>query len=242
MNNKIVLLKSQKSEGTGMKMLHISEVSKIYHEQSQSVRALDNISIEIEAGTNIAIKGKSGSGKSTLLNVLAGIVKPTEGFVKYDEVNIYEYSEKELCDFRLRNIGIVFQSFQLLDELTVYENICFPFYLKREKEKKEEIIEMLRLLGLEDKKDVYPEQLSGGQQQRVAIARAFIGHPKLVLADEPTGNLDEATSNQIIDVFLKCQKKYGQTLVIITHDDDIAQKMERIITLKDGRIVADTRR
>lgn len=225
-----------------MNMLRISGVSKIYHGQSQPVRALDSISIDIESGTSIAIKGKSGSGKSTLLSILAGLVKPTEGVVKYNEVEIYKYSEKELCEFRAQNIGIVFQSFQLLEELTVYENICLPFYLKREKENKEEIINMLRLLGMEDKIDSYPEQLSGGQQQRVAIARAFIGNPKIVLADEPTGNLDEETSNQIIDVFLECQKKYGQTLVIITHDDDVAQKMERVITLKDGRIVADTRR
>lgn len=225
-----------------MNMLRISGVSKIYHGQSQPVRALDSISIDIESGTSIAIKGKSGSGKSTLLSILAGLVKPTEGVVKYNEIEIYKYSEKELCEFRAQNIGIVFQSFQLLEELTVYENICLPFYLKREKENKEEIINMLRLLGMEDKIDSYPEQLSGGQQQRVAIARAFIGNPKIVLADEPTGNLDEETSNQIIGVFLECQKKYGQTLVIITHDDDVAQKMERVITLKDGRIVADTRR
>lgn len=225
-----------------MNMLRISGVSKIYYGQSQPVRALDSISFDIESGTSIAIKGKSGSGKSTLLNILAGLVKATEGVVSYDGIDIYKYSEKELCEFRAQNIGIIFQTFQLLEELTVYENICLPFYLKREKENKEEIINMLRLLGMEDKIDSYPEQLSGGQQQRVAIARAFIGNPKIVLADEPTGNLDEETSNQIIDVFLECQKKYGQTLVIITHDDDVAQKMERVITLKDGRIVADTRR
>lgn len=225
-----------------MSGIQITGISKIYRGQCQPVKALDHVSFNIETGTSVAIKGKSGSGKSTLLNVLAGLLKPTDGTVEYEGKNIYEYSEKELCEFRAKNIGIVFQSFQLLQELTVYENICFPLYLQKRESNREEIKELLKMLDLEEKIDAYPEQLSGGQQQRVAIARAFISNPQIILADEPTGNLDEATSNQIIEVFLKCQKMYGQTLVIITHDDEVAEKMERVITLKDGRISSDTRR
>lgn len=225
-----------------MNTIKILNVSKIYKGQSQPVNALDDVSFEIEAGTTVAIKGKSGSGKSTLLNIISGLLQPTEGMIVYGEKNIYEYSEKELCDFRAKNIGIVFQSFQLLEELTVYENICFPLYLQNRTVDRKEVEELLKMLELENKMDAYPEQLSGGQQQRVAIARAFITRPQIILADEPTGNLDEKTSNQIMEVFLECQKKYGHTLVIITHDDDMAEKMERIITMKDGKIVSDIRR
>lgn len=223
-----------------MSTIHISGISKTYIGQSQPVKALEQISFDIEAGTSVAIKGKSGSGKSTLLNILAGLLKPTEGAVLFDDKNIYEYTDKELCDFRAKNIGIVFQSFQLLEELTVYENISFPLYLQKREVDRTEIQELLEMLEIEDKIDAYPEQLSGGQQQRVAIARAFISHPQIILADEPTGNLDEATSNQIIEVFLKCKEKYGQTLVIITHDDEVAEKMERIIALRDGKVISDT--
>lgn len=225
-----------------MNEIRISDISKTYKGEYQSVKALDSVSFDIEMGTSVAIKGKSGSGKSTLLHILAGLVCPTEGTVLYEGENIYDYSEKELCEFRAKNIGIVFQSFQLLEELTVYENICFPLYLQKREGNREEILSLLSMLDLEGKIDAYPEQLSGGQQQRVAIARAFIANPKIILADEPTGNLDETTSNQIVDVFLKCKEMYGQTLVMITHDDDVAAKMERVITLKDGRIVADTGR
>lgn len=225
-----------------MNTIKILNVSKIYKGQSQPVNALDDVSFEIEAGTTVAIKGKSGSGKSTLLNIISGLLQPTEGMIVYGEKNIYEYTEKELCDFRAKNIGIVFQSFQLLEELTVYENICFPLYLQNRTVDRKEVEDLLKMLELEDKMDAYPEQLSGGQQQRVAIARAFITRPQIILADEPTGNLDEKTSNQIMEVFLECQKRYGHTLVIITHDDDVAEKMERIITMKDGKIVSDIRR
>lgn len=225
-----------------MNTIKILNVSKIYKGQSQPVNALDEVSFEIEAGTTVAIKGKSGSGKSTLLNIISGLLQPTEGMIVYGEKNIYEYTEKELCDFRAKNIGIVFQSFQLLEELTVYENICFPLYLQNRTVDRKEVEDLLKMLELEDKMDAYPEQLSGGQQQRVAIARAFITRPQIILADEPTGNLDEKTSNQIMEVFLECQKRYGHTLVIITHDDDVAEKMERIITMKDGKIVSDIRR
>ncbi len=225
-----------------MSRIKITEVTKIYGNSNEPVRALDGLTFEIEKGSSVAIKGKSGSGKSTLLNVLSGLVKPTEGSVMFDEEDISQYSEKELCDFRARNIGIVFQSFQLLQELTVYENICFPLYLKKQTGDREEVEELLKLLDLEEKIEAYPEQLSGGQQQRVAIARAFISRPKILLADEPTGNLDEATSWQIMEVFKKCKTMYNQTLVIITHDDDVAQQMERVITLKDGKICSDIRR
>ena len=220
--------------------IKMNKVSKDYKTNSQLVRALNRVTLEIKVGTSVAIRGKSGSGKSTVLNILAGIIEPTEGDVWYGETNICRLSEKARCDFRTQNIGIVFQSFQLLEELTVYENICFPIYLQNKNIDEKKIKTLIEIVGLEHKTDVYPNQLSGGEQQRVAIARAFASNPKIVLADEPTGNLDEATSSQIIDLFLKCKEIYEQTLIVVTHDDDVAKKMNRIITLRDGTIIHDT--
>ena len=220
-------------------MIKVEGLSKIYGKGETKVEALKNINLEIKKGEIIAIIGESGSGKSTLLHMIGGVDKPTSGKVYLNGVNFSKLKEKKLGIIRRRNIGFVFQEFNLLSSLTVEENIDMPVLLdkgKVDKEYKKELISMLHLNG---KENSLPSQLSGGQQQRVAIGRALSNKPDVILADEPTGNLDSKTSKEIISLLKYSCKKYNQTLIMITHVISITDEVDRIIKIEDGEIVLD---
>lgn len=220
-------------------MIKIEGLSKIYGKGETKVEALKNINLEIKKGEIIAIIGESGSGKSTLLHMIGGVDKPTSGKVYLNGVNFSKLKDKKLGIIRRRNIGFVFQEFNLLSSLTVEENIDMPVLLdkgKVDKEYKKDLISMLHLNG---KENSLPSQLSGGQQQRVAIGRALSNKPDVILADEPTGNLDSKTSKEIISLLKYSCKKYNQTLIMITHDISITDEVDRIIKIEDGEIVLD---
>lgn len=217
-------------------MLTIKEVCKTYGSGEAKVDALKNISLTINQGEFVAIVGASGSGKSTLLHAMAGLDKPTEGNIIIDNQDIYTLDGENLAVFRRRKIGFVFQSFNLIDVLTLEENIQLPVLLDHQKIDKDYLNELLDLLGLRDRKDHLPSQLSGGQQQRAAIARALIYKPSIIFADEPTGNLDKENSKEVMELLKLSSKKYKQTLVVVTHDLEIASAADRIITLSDGEI------
>lgn len=217
-------------------MLTIKELCKIYGSGEAKVDALKNISLTINQGEFVAIVGASGSGKSTLLHAMAGLDKPTEGNIIIDNQDIYTLDGENLAVFRRRKIGFVFQSFNLIDVLTLEENIQLPVLLDHQKIDKDYLNELLDLLGLRDRKDHLPSQLSGGQQQRAAIARALIYKPSIIFADEPTGNLDKKNSKEVMELLKLSSKKYKQTLVVVTHDLEIASAADRIITLSDGEI------
>lgn len=218
-------------------MIEIKELTKIYNSGEAQVNALRGVSGVINDGERVAIIGKSGSGKSTLLNIIGGMDYPTSGEVYVDGENIAAYNEKKMSGYRLKKIGFIFQFFHLIPILTVRENILLPLIIDEKKPDKEYFDELVSTLGLKEKLNSFPNQLSGGQKQRVAIGRAMIHRPSVVLADEPTGNLDSNTSKEVLELLFECAGKYGQTLVIVTHDLEVAKKCERIIEISDGRIM-----
>ena len=220
-----------------MKILYTENSSKHYGKGESLVRALDNVDLEINEGEFVAIIGKSGSGKSTLLHMIGGLDIPTSGKVYIDNKNIFTLKEEELAVFRRRKIGFIFQSYNLIPSLNVWENVVLPIGLDGREVDESFIKELLKSLGLENKHDVLPNTLSGGQQQRVAIARALATRPAIILADEPTGNLDSKTSDEVMSILKSMSKKYSQTLVMITHDDSIAQMADRVIFIEDGRVL-----
>lgn len=217
-------------------MYQINNLTKIYKSSGMETKALDHINLNIPDNKFIIILGESGSGKTTLLNMLGGLDNPTEGKIITNGKNIVELSDEQLAQYRRQKIGFIFQHFNLLPTLTVYENIILPIVLDKKDEDKNYILELLKKLGILDKKDSYPNQLSGGQQQRVAIARAFANKPEVILADEPTGNLDSKTGQDVVELLLEMQKIYTQTIVMITHNEKIAQYADIIIKIKDGKI------
>ncbi|EGT4600056.1 ABC transporter ATP-binding protein [Clostridioides difficile] len=219
-----------------MKILYTENLSKHYGKGESLVKALDNVNLEINEGEFVAIIGKSGSGKSTLLHMIGGLDIPTSGKVYIDNKNIFTLKEEELAVFRRRKIGFIFQSYNLIPSLNVWENVVLPIGLDGREVDESFIKELLKSLGLENKHDVLPNTLSGGQQQRVAIARALATRPAIILADEPTGNLDSKTSDEVMSILKTMSKKYSQTLVMITHDDSIAQMADRVIFIEDGRV------
>ncbi len=224
-------------------MIKVKNLRKVYKIGDEKVIALDNISTHIPQGEFCCIVGTSGSGKSTLLNMLAGLEKPSKGSVKIAGKFITKMTEKELAVFRQQNIGFIFQSYNLMPTLTAVENVAFPLLFKGEDKKIREkrAKKILKEMGLGNRLDHKPGELSGGQQQRVGIARAFVGRPKVIFADEPTGNLDSATTEQVMKMLLDISRQNNITFVMVTHDPELAKMAPRVITLKDGQIVSDTR-
>lgn len=216
-------------------MIRTKNLCKIYGKGDGSVKALDNVSLDIKDGEMVAITGKSGSGKTTLLNLLGGLDTASNGDIFYDSKNITKFNDKKLADFRLNTIGFVFQFFDLIPELTVEENILLPTKLAHNRNSK--IKELLSQLGMAERKKHYPSQISGGQQQRAAIIRALINDPDVLLCDEPTGNLDVKSGNEVIDLLDELSKKHHKTIIIVTHDMQVAERCDRIMTISDGRIV-----
>ena len=222
-----------------MEILKVEGLKKIYGKEGNKVEALKGVDLSVNKGEFVAIVGASGSGKSTLLHILGGLDRPTEGKVIIDGEDIYSYSEEKLAIFRRRKVGFIFQFFNLIPVLDVEENIALPALLDNDRVDKAYLDEIIKLLGLEDRKHHLPSELSGGQQQRVSIGRALLNKPSIVLADEPTGNLDSKNSKEVIELLKFSAKKYNQTLILITHDINIASSADRIITLMDGEIVSD---
>lgn len=222
-----------------MEILKIENLSKIYGKGETAVKALDDISFSVKKGEFVAIIGPSGSGKSTLLHMLGGVDQPTSGKVFVDNTDIYDLNETQLAIFRRRQIGLIYQFYNLIPVLTVEENITLPILLDGHKVDQKHFNDIVGTLGLGERLNHLPNQLSGGQQQRVSIGRALISNPALMLADEPTGNLDSENSKEIIDLLKMFNKTYNQTLIMITHDERIALQADRIITIKDGRIAKD---
>ncbi|MBP5187375.1 MAG: ABC transporter ATP-binding protein [Clostridiales bacterium] len=222
-----------------MEILRAEHLTKTYGKDENVVAALDDVSLSIEKGEFVAIIGASGSGKSTLLHMLGGVDRPTSGTVLVDGKDIFRQTDEQLSIFRRREIGLVYQFFNLIPVLTVVENITMPVLLDHRKVNQERLDELLELLGLSEKRDAFPNQLSGGQQQRVAIGRALINAPTILLADEPTGNLDSKNSQEVVELLRYSNQKYNQTTVLITHDENVALQAKRIITIRDGRIEHD---
>ena len=222
-----------------MTLIEVKNLNNIYGSGEAEVKALKNINLNIEQGEFVAIVGQSGSGKSTLLHLIGGVDIPSSGEVIIDGKNIYKLKEKELSILRRRKLGFIFQFFNLIPVLTAQENIEMPVLLDNEKIDKKYMNELLRILGLEERKNNYPSQLSGGQQQRVSIGRALANKPSIILADEPTGNLDSKNSKEVLELLKYCAKKYNQTLILITHDINIAKSADRVITIEDGEIISD---
>ncbi len=220
-----------------MAILQAQGLKKIYGSGDNAVHALDGVDLRVEKGEFVAIVGTSGSGKSTLLHMLGGLDRPTEGTVTVDGQEIFALKEEALTIFRRRKIGFVFQAFNLVPVLNVYENIVLPIELDGGKINKAFVGQIVQTLGLAKKLDALPGQLSGGQQQRVAIARALAAAPAIILADEPTGNLDSKTSQDVLSLLKVTSQKFAQTIVMITHNEEIAQLADRIIRIEDGRIV-----
>ena len=220
-----------------MVVIKTEDLSKVYGKDGNKVIALDNVNIEIEKGEFVAIVGASGSGKSTLLHQVGGVDRPTSGKVIIDNEDIYTLKEEKLAIFRRRKIGFVFQSFNLIPVLSVEENIKMPALLDHQKVDKEYFKDLVKTLGISDRLNHLPSELSGGQQQRVAIARALINKPAIILADEPTGNLDSETSKEIMEMLKLSVRKYNQTAIVITHDLSIAENADRVIKIKDGKVI-----
>lgn len=225
-----------------MTILQTTDLKKIYGTGENEVRALDGVNLEVERGEFVAIVGTSGSGKSTLLHMLGGLDRPTSGKVMVDGKDIFSLKDEALTIFRRRKIGFVFQAYNLVPVLNVYENIVLPIELDGEKINKGFVEEIVEMLGLDERLDALPSQLSGGQQQRVAIARALASAPAIILADEPTGNLDSKTSQDVLSLLKVSSQKFSQTIVMITHNEEIAQLADRIIRIEDGCIVTNRER
>ncbi len=222
-----------------MEILKIENLCKTYGSDENRVTALNNISFCVEKGEFVAIIGQSGSGKSTLLHLIGGVEKPSFGTITIDGKEIFQRTPEELAIFRRRQVGLIYQFYNLIPILNVTENITLPLKLDGQKVNEERLNELIGILGLQDRKMHLPKQLSGGQQQRVSIGRALIHAPALVLADEPTGNLDNKNSHDIIELLKYSNKKYNQTLLVVTHDESIALQADRILRLADGNIVSD---
>ncbi len=217
-------------------VLSARDIHKVYHTSSGDVHALNGITCDFEKGLFYAIIGRSGSGKSTLLHILGGLDRPTSGQVLVDGKDICSMNDEQMARFRRRYIGFVFQQFNLLDEYNVRKNICMPMLLDGRKPDPGFLEEVVNTLGLRDKLRKYPSELSGGEQQRVAIARSVLAKPKLIIADEPTGNLDTKTSDEVLNLLTGCAGRLGQTLIMVTHNPEIADKADRIICIQDGAI------
>ncbi|MFR0787009.1 MAG: ABC transporter ATP-binding protein [Vescimonas sp.] len=224
-----------------MEILRIEHLSKVYGQGENQVRAVDDISFTVEKGEFLAIIGPSGSGKSTLLHILGGVDRPTSGKVFVDGQDVYAQNEDQLAIFRRRQVGLIYQFYNLIPVLNVVENMTLPVLMDGRQVNQERLEELLDVLGLRGREKYLPNQLSGGQQQRVSIGRALMNAPAVVLADEPTGNLDSKNSQEIVELLKMSNKKYGQTLVIITHDENIALQAHRVIAIEDGRITRDER-
>lgn len=220
-----------------MSLLEVKSVSKIYGKGNNAVHALKDIKFSVDKGEYIAIVGESGSGKSTLLNIIGALDTPTEGKVIINNKDLFSMKDSELTVFRRRNIGFVFQGFNLIPELTVEQNIIFPVLLDYKKPDRKYLEELLNILGLQERKNHLPSELSGGQQQRVAIGRALITRPSLILADEPTGNLDSKNSSEVISLLKESSQKYEQTIIMITHSRSIAQAADGVLRVSDGILV-----
>ena len=225
-----------------MKKLLANNIKKYYGKDDCIVKAVDDISLEIECGKFTSIVGTSGSGKSTLLHCMAGLDKPTFGNVYLGENDIYTLSDDELSKIRRQEFGFIFQSFNLIPVLNVYDNIILPIQLDGKKEDKEYIMSIVKKVGLEDQLKKFPNELSGGQQQRVAIARALSNKPAIIFADEPTGNLDSKTTEEVMSLLKSTVKDLNQTLLMITHDENIARQADRLITISDGKIISDEKK
>ena len=224
-----------------MEILKVENLNKTYGKGENQVKAVDNISFSVEKGEFVAIIGASGSGKSTLLHLIGGVDRPTSGKVYIDGKDIYTLNDDNLAIFRRRQVGLIYQFYNLIPVLNVSENITLPTKLDGRKVNEAKLNDLLKTLGLDKRKYNLPNQLSGGQQQRVSIGRAMMNEPALMLADEPTGNLDSKASEEIISLLRLSNKKYNQTVIIITHDEKIALEADRIITIDDGRIIKDER-
>ncbi len=222
-----------------MEILRVENLSKTYGSGEAAVKALDNVSLRVNKGEFVAVVGSSGSGKSTLLHILGGVDRPTSGKVFVDNTDIYSLNETNLAIFRRRQVGLIYQFYNLIPVLDVEENITLPLLLDARKPGTAQLSDIMAMLKLVDRRKHLPNQLSGGQQQRVSIGRALINSPALVLADEPTGNLDSKNSEDIIDLLRMSNKKYNQTLILVTHDHQTALKADRIINIEDGRITKD---
>lgn len=224
-----------------MDILKVENLVKTYKNGNSTINAVDNISFSVEKGDFVAIVGASGSGKSTLLHLLGGVDRPTSGKVFIDNVDIYSMNNDALAIFRRRQVGLIYQFYNLIPILNVEENIVLPCKLDGKNVSKDRLNEIIDTLGLSARRKHLPNELSGGQQQRVSIGRAIINNPALVLADEPTGNLDSKASDEIVALLKESNKKYNQTIIVITHDPDIASVANRVITIEDGKIVSDVR-
>ena len=224
-----------------MEIVRTENLSKTYGSGENLVKAIDDVNLKIEKGEFIAIVGPSGSGKSTLLHLLGGVDNPSSGKIFIDGNDISKYSSKELALFRRRKVGLIYQFYNLIPNLTVRHNIELPLKLDKRKINEDVLLDIVRKLGIENKLDSFPSELSGGQQQRVAIARSLIYSPSLVLADEPTGNLDRENSREIIEILKYFNRTLKQTIIVITHDESIALEAERVITIVDGKVVGDER-
>lgn len=220
-----------------MEILKVENLTKIYGKGTTKVVALDNVSFSVEKGEFVAIVGASGSGKSTLLHLIGGVDRPTSGKVFIDGKDIYELDDDKLAIFRRRQVGLVYQFYNLIPILNVEENITLPLDLDNRKPNKEYLNSLIKLLGLESRKNHLPNELSGGQQQRTSIGRALVTNPTIILADEPTGNLDSKSSDEIVELLRKSNKEYKQTIIMITHNMEIAKCADRIIKIEDGKIV-----
>ena len=223
-------------------LIETYDLTKVYSGGENEVRALDGVSLGVDRGEFVAVVGSSGSGKSTLLHLLGGLDIPTSGKVIIDGTDIYTLAPDDLTVFRRRSIGFVFQKYNLIPELNVYENITLPLGLDGRDANPDEVAELLNILGIEDKKRSLPSKLSGGQQQRVAIARALITKPHIILADEPTGNLDSQAGGDVMRALISLNERYKQTIILITHNNELARMTQRIVRIEDGRIADDSGR
>lgn len=222
-----------------MEILRVENLTKIYGKGENEVRALDDVSFSVNKGEFIAVIGPSGSGKSTLLHILGGVDRPTSGRVLMDGKDVYAQNEEQLAIFRRRQVGLIYQFYNLIPVLNVTENITLPVLMDGQRVNRDRLSELITTLGLTGRENHLPNQLSGGQQQRVSIGRALMNAPAVVLADEPTGNLDSKNSKEIVDLLKISNEKYGQTLIVITHDESIALQADRIISIEDGKITRD---
>ena len=222
-----------------MEILRVESLTKVYGKGENEVRALDGVSFSVEKGEFVAVIGPSGSGKSTLLHILGGVDRPTSGRVLMDGKDVYVQNEEQLAIFRRRQVGLIYQFYNLIPVLNVTENITLPVLMDGQKVNRDRLKELITTLKLDGRENHLPNQLSGGQQQRVSIGRALMNAPAVVLADEPTGNLDSKNSREIVDLLKISNEKYGQTLIVITHDESIALQADRIISIDDGKITKD---
>ena len=222
-----------------MEILRVDNLTKIYGKDTTKVVALDHVSFTVEKGEFVAIVGASGSGKSTLLHLIGGVDRPTSGKVYIDGKDIFKYNDDKLAIFRRRQVGLIYQFYNLIPILNVEENITLPLALDNREVDKERLASLLKLLGLENRKNHLPNELSGGQQQRTSIGRAIITNPTIILADEPTGNLDSKSSDEIVALLKKSNKELNQTIIMITHNMEIAKVADRIIKIEDGKIVSE---